>query len=192
MSDRRRPGSIIRATIQNLLTKPATIEYPTATAKPQVEKHYRGRLVYSPEKCIGCRLCMMDCPTGALTVVNEGTRENRQMHATLDVSRCIFCCQCVDSCRHGCLSYSQDIDLAVTDKSRLSVNLNADSAARAAAAPADAAAAKPAAPAAKPAAAPAPAENPAAPAAAPAKEPAAPANAAPAAAAKPAEPEPRA
>jgi formate hydrogenlyase subunit 6/NADH:ubiquinone oxidoreductase subunit I len=125
VSDRRRPGSIIRATIQNLMTKPATIEYPTASSKPQVEKHYRGRLVYHPESCIGCRLCMMDCPTGALSVVNEGTREARKMRATLDVSRCIFCCQCVDSCRHGCLSYTQDIDLAATDKSQLLVNIAA-------------------------------------------------------------------
>ncbi len=128
MSDHRRPGSIIRATIQNLMTKPATIEYPTAASKPHVEKHYRGRLEYHADGCIGCRLCMMDCPTGALTVVNEGTKENRKMHATLDVSRCIFCCQCVDSCRHGCLSFSQNIDLAVTDKEKLRVDLNTDSA----------------------------------------------------------------
>lgn len=131
MSTHRRPGSIVRATLRNLMTKPATIEYPTAASKPKVEKNYRGRLLYNPQGCIGCRLCMMDCPTGALTIINDGTKEEKKMRAMLDVSRCIFCCQCVDSCRHGCLANSQDVDLAVTDKTKLEINLGEATAAEA-------------------------------------------------------------
>lgn len=122
MSIHRKPGRITRVTVKNLFSAPATISYPTASSAPKVEKGYRGRLVYRPENCINCTLCMKDCPTGAIRIINDGTKEQKKMRAELDLGRCIFCCQCVDSCRRGCISFTQDIDLSADDKQKLKIN----------------------------------------------------------------------
>lgn len=128
MSQHRKPGSITRYTVKNLFAKPATISYPGAENEPKVEKAYRGRLVYRPENCVNCTLCMKDCPTGALKIINDGTREAKKMRAELDLSRCIFCCQCVDSCRRGCLGFTQEINLSADQKSSLLIDPKADGA----------------------------------------------------------------
>jgi len=123
VKERRKPGGITRVTVKNLFSKPATIVYPkSGSAQPQVEKHYRGRLLYQPDNCVNCRLCMKDCPTGALTIINDGTREDKKMRAELNLGLCIFCCQCVDSCRRGCLSFSQEVNLVAPDKAGLTVD----------------------------------------------------------------------
>jgi formate hydrogenlyase subunit 6/NADH:ubiquinone oxidoreductase subunit I len=116
---RRLPGRIVGMTLGNLFHEPATIKYPAVGEKPAVEKNYRGRLRYDSTSCVNCGLCMKDCPTGALKIINDGTREDKKMRAELNVSKCIFCCQCVDSCHKNCLSFSQDIDLSVMEKDKL-------------------------------------------------------------------------
>ncbi len=116
------PGRIALQAIKNLFEKPATISYAGKGA-PQVEKNYRGRIVYDRTNCINCSMCMRDCPTGAIKVVNEGTKEDKKMRAFLDVGLCIFCCQCVDSCPKNCLSNSPSVDLASLEKKDLSIEL---------------------------------------------------------------------
>lgn len=116
------PGKITREAIRNLFHKPATIAY-LGTGTPDIGQRYRGRIQYDPANCVNCRLCMRDCPTGALTIINEGTRTERKMKAVLNIGHCIFCCQCVDSCAKKCLTYSQDIDFATTNKEDLTVEL---------------------------------------------------------------------
>lgn len=118
--DHRVPGRIMGMTLKTLFRKPSTITYPAAGSEPAVEKNYRGRLTYDPTSCVGCRLCMKDCPTGALTI----TKAEDGMHATLDMAHCIFCCQCVDSCHKKCLSFTQKVDLAERDKSKLCIKLD--------------------------------------------------------------------
>ncbi len=67
----------------------------------------------TPQNCINCVLCMRDCPTGAITIENKGTKEEKDMHAYLNVGRCVFCCQCVDTCPKKCLQLQQsDVMLA--------------------------------------------------------------------------------
>ncbi|MDP4132520.1 MAG: 4Fe-4S binding protein [Bacillota bacterium] len=116
------PGRITFRAIKNLFKKPATTSY-AGKGKPCVEKKYRGRICYDKTDCINCGLCMRDCPTGALKIINEGTKEDKKLKAVLNVGHCIFCCQCVDSCMKKCLTYSQDIDFATTNKADLTVEL---------------------------------------------------------------------
>ena len=107
---RERPGGLAGLAILNLFRKPAT-----QTAQFGVEgiqKGYRGRLLYDPTTCINCVMCMRDCPTGAITIENHGTKEEKDMHAYLNVGRCIFCCQCADTCPKKCISFSSDVLLA--------------------------------------------------------------------------------
>ena len=115
-------GKITFEALQNLFHKPATTSY-LGKGIADIEKRYRGRIQYDAAHCVNCRLCMRDCPTGALQIINDGTKEDRKMKAVLNIGHCIFCCQCVDSCPKKCLSYSQDIDFARTNKADLTVEL---------------------------------------------------------------------
>lgn len=115
------PGKIVARAITSAFKKPATIKYPKS--KPDIAPSYRGRLIYSPTNCIDCMMCMRDCPTGAITIKNLGTKENKEMHAYLNIGRCIFCCQCVDTCPKKCLSFSQDIMLSKLNRDNLTIEL---------------------------------------------------------------------
>jgi formate hydrogenlyase subunit 6/NADH:ubiquinone oxidoreductase subunit I len=118
---RHLPGRIGKMAMHNLMQKPATVNYPKGSIDQF--RGYRGKLTYDPTNCIDCKMCERDCPTGAIKIINEGTRQDRKMKAVLNVGHCVFCCQCVDSCPKKSLSCSQDYDLANTDKSKLKGNL---------------------------------------------------------------------
>jgi len=117
----KKPGKIVKMAIENLFKQPATISYPNGAL--QIADNYRGRIVYDATNCIGCGMCVRDCPAGALIIVNEGTKTDRKMKAVLNVGHCIFCCQCVDSCPKKCLSYTRKIDLSTVNKDELKVQL---------------------------------------------------------------------
>jgi pyruvate formate lyase activating enzyme len=51
--------------------------------------------MFTPDKCIGCKACYNNCPTGALTF------ENRQRN--YDKSKCVLCGKCVSVCPGGAL-----------------------------------------------------------------------------------------
>lgn len=120
--EKKGPGKLSKEALKNLFENPTTTSY-AGKGKINVERGYRGRLQYDPTKCINCRLCMKDCPTGAITIINEGTKEDKKMKAVLNVGHCIFCCQCVDSCNTGSLTFSQDVDFARLNKKDLTVEL---------------------------------------------------------------------
>jgi formate hydrogenlyase subunit 6/NADH:ubiquinone oxidoreductase subunit I len=115
------PGIITDMAIKNFFKKPATIKYPKG--EMDIVKNYRGKILYDPSNCIGCSLCMRDCPAGAIKIINEGTKENKIMKAELNVGHCIYCCQCVDSCPKKCITFSTNIDLSSLGKDNLKVQL---------------------------------------------------------------------
>jgi formate hydrogenlyase subunit 6/NADH:ubiquinone oxidoreductase subunit I len=118
---KERLGKLAGTALRNLFRTPATLDHRNAI--PDEENKIRGRLCFFPEKCVGCKLCMMDCPTGALKIENLGSKEDKKMRAVLDIGHCVFCCQCVDSCKRGCLHFSSDIKLAKMNKKDLTVEL---------------------------------------------------------------------
>lgn len=116
-----KPGAMAGELLRHLWREPATVLYPHE--KVTLPEKFRGRLVFVPSKCIGCRMCMRDCPSGAISIrkVADGVFE-----ADLDYSRCIFCAQCVDSCPKQALEAKAEIELAEVDRSRLKVTFTAD------------------------------------------------------------------
>ena len=89
----RRFGKMMREVLRSAFQKPATVLYPAVKVK--MPPKFRGKLAFFPERCICCKLCMRDCPTGAITIRKVA---EKQFEADIDLSKCIYCAQCVDSC----------------------------------------------------------------------------------------------
>jgi formate hydrogenlyase subunit 6/NADH:ubiquinone oxidoreductase subunit I len=116
----KRPGRMLRQILDSIFRKPATTAYPFVKAAPL--PNLRGKLRFIKERCIGCRLCMKDCPSNAITVKKVG---EKQFEMEIDLGKCIFCAQCVDSCPKDALAMSPEFELARIDRGTLKVLLDA-------------------------------------------------------------------
>ena len=97
--------------IKNMLKKPATIKYPKK--KSEISKNYRGRIVVDRPKCIGCYLCQVNCPTGAIVV------DPKDKKAYVDIGLCIFCSMCREVCPVKCIYFTNEYEKVSKDKEKL-------------------------------------------------------------------------
>ena len=111
-----RPAKMLKEVLGSIFKKPATHRYPAKSL--DMPERFRGKLKFDPAKCIGCKICMKDCPTNAITINKIG--EN-QFEAEFDLSRCIYCAQCVDTCPKKALEPTPYVELAVLDRAKLKV-----------------------------------------------------------------------
>jgi NAD(P)H-quinone oxidoreductase subunit I len=91
--------------------------YPVERISPP--ERYRGVLSYDPSTCSGCSLCVKDCPADAIELVILH-RAAKQYVFKYRKDRCIYCGQCVVSCKMNCLAMSsQDWEHASLDQNFL-------------------------------------------------------------------------
>jgi len=62
-----------------------------------------GMLLIAKEKCTGCVLCALDCPTGALVVHPSGEKDSYQLLFRQEA--CNGCGLCEKSCPEHCLQF---------------------------------------------------------------------------------------
>jgi formate hydrogenlyase subunit 6/NADH:ubiquinone oxidoreductase subunit I len=117
-----RPGKMMKQVLGSVFKKAATTTYPFGVKK-EMCKNFRGKLRFYPEKCICCKLCMRDCPSGAISVKKT---VDGKMEAEIDLARCIYCGQCVDVCPKKALESTPDFELAQVDGGKLKVVFSAD------------------------------------------------------------------
>jgi formate hydrogenlyase subunit 6/NADH:ubiquinone oxidoreductase subunit I len=115
-----RPGKMMSQVLGSLFKKPATSKYPFV--KKAMPKNFRGKLRFHPEKCIGCKMCMRDCPSGAITIRPVG---EKKFEAVIDLDKCIYCAQCVDTCPKKALEATPEFELAQLDRKKLKVVFSA-------------------------------------------------------------------
>jgi formate hydrogenlyase subunit 6/NADH:ubiquinone oxidoreductase subunit I len=111
-----RPGKMLKQVLASMFRKPATVLYPFV--KTEMPKNFRGRIKFYPERCIGCKLCMRDCPSNAIFIRKVG---EKQFEADIYSNRCIYCAQCVDTCPKKALESTPEFELAQLDQAGLKV-----------------------------------------------------------------------
>ena len=117
-----RPGKMIKEVLGSIFKKPATTKYPYV--KEETAKSFRGKLKFYPEKCIGCKMCMRDCPSNAIKIIKSS---EGKFECEIDLGKCIYCAQCVDSCPKKALEATNEFELASLDRAKLKVTLRAKS-----------------------------------------------------------------
>jgi formate hydrogenlyase subunit 6/NADH:ubiquinone oxidoreductase subunit I len=135
MPKKSRISPIFKRAASHIFTKPATTKYPFV--KPQLPEDARCKTVYEIKSCniidIGtglkggltldvksivgssCRVCVRDCPAGAIEIVEVEGKTRPQIR----LDKCIFCHQCVESCPRGAIKSSDLYELATTNKCAL-------------------------------------------------------------------------
>lgn len=114
----RKRFSLLHAIIDAVIASPDTVGYPFGELV--LPEGYRGAIVIDPDKCIGCGICVRDCPTGALQLEKKSRDEFKLIHYP---ARCAYCGQCEDSCRHGAIGHSNALVGATTKPRELVVVL---------------------------------------------------------------------
>lgn len=112
---------MIELVLRSLFLKPATVKYPFEALK--MPDKFRGKLKFFPEKCIGCLICMKDCPAKAITIKKVG---DKKFDCVIDLAKCVYCAQCVDSCPKKALEATPDFELAQLNRDKLVITFHAD------------------------------------------------------------------
>jgi formate hydrogenlyase subunit 6/NADH:ubiquinone oxidoreductase subunit I len=100
--------------LKSLFRKPFTTNYPKE--KSNVTINFRGSIHVDQKKCIACRLCEINCPTGAIIVIKE------KKYAVVDRNLCILCGLCAEVCPVNVIWFSKD-QTSVNKRSELKKQL---------------------------------------------------------------------
>ncbi len=118
---------ILKLILKNLLSKPATIQYPFEPTP--IEEDARGRHYADLSKCTGCSLCALDCPADAIEMkpIPEGyvvpKINPRKLFPVINYFRCVYCYRCVSVCPVQAYTTSSEYRLA-SDKYIYSTDLS--------------------------------------------------------------------
>ena len=111
----KHPGKILPEVLRNARKKPATVKYPYE--RTDIPADYRGKIQFDAKSCIGCKMCMRDCPAKAIEITKVG--EEKIFKATFHLDKCIYCAQCVDSCPRKALTSTPEFELANYQRDKL-------------------------------------------------------------------------
>ena len=110
--------------------RPVTIRYPEEKRKlPERSRgrHYLTKWEDGLERCVGCELCAIVCPSQAIYVKPAAnTPDNKHSHGEryasdfqINMLRCIYCGYCEEACPTGAIILSNEYELSATTRGDL-------------------------------------------------------------------------
>ena len=103
--------------------KPVTIRYPEerrVLPKRSRGRHYLTKWKDGKERCVGCELCAIVCPSQAIYVKPaandpEAPHSHGERYASdfqINMLRCIYCGYCEEACPTGAIILSNEFELS--------------------------------------------------------------------------------
>ncbi len=100
---------------KHLFKRPVTLEYPEK--KRILNDVFRGKPEVSG--CIGCGICQMVCPSGAISIKKD--ENGKVIEYKFDLKKCIICGNCSYYCPKGAIKMTKEYELASDDKKDLTL-----------------------------------------------------------------------
>jgi Formate hydrogenlyase subunit 6/NADH:ubiquinone oxidoreductase 23 kD subunit (chain I) len=125
----------MKTSIKVYFRKKVTEQYPENRKELKMFDRFRGTLTMphnekNEHHCIACGLCDIACPNDTIKVISKNIEtEDGKKKRILDryeynLGSCIFCMLCVNACPHDAITFDQDFEHAVFDRSKLIMKLN--------------------------------------------------------------------
>lgn len=127
----------MKTSIKVFFRKKVTEQYPENRSTLKMFERYRGTLTMphnenNEHKCVACGICQMSCPNGTINVISkmvdteDGKKKKILDRYEYNLGSCMFCMLCVNACPHDAITFDQNFEHAVFDKSKLMMKLNHD------------------------------------------------------------------
>lgn len=128
-------GTGLKTTMREFFTPKITEQYPENRKELKMFDRFRGTLVMPHDeegrnRCIACGLCQMACPNGSIKITSEtvtteeGKKKKILARYEYNLGSCMFCQLCVNACPHDAITFGQEFEHAVFDRSKLVKTLN--------------------------------------------------------------------
>ena len=125
----------MKTTMKVYFRKKVTEQYPENRKELKMFDRFRGTLTMphneqNEHRCIACGLCQNACPNNTIKVISEtieteeGKKKKILARYEYDLGSCIFCQLCVNACPHDAITFDQNFEHAVFDRSKLILRLN--------------------------------------------------------------------
>lgn len=125
----------MKTSIKVYFRKKTTEKYPENRKELKLSERFRGTLTMihneqNEHHCVACGLCQMACPNGTIRVISktieteDGKKKKMLDRYEYDLGSCMFCQLCVNACPHHAITFDQQFEHAVFDRSKLVMKLN--------------------------------------------------------------------
>lgn len=116
--------------LKYMFKKPVTLRYPEEKRKLPVRsrgRHYLTKWNDGLERCVGCELCAIVCPSQAIYVkaaanLPDEVHSHGERYASdfqINMLRCIFCGYCEEACPTGAIVLGNDYELSAFSRLEL-------------------------------------------------------------------------
>jgi NADH-quinone oxidoreductase subunit I len=120
----------------NFVRPKVTEQYPENRGKSFPHERMRGLLIMPHNednfhKCTACGICEMNCPNGTIQIISKkevdeetGKEKKALDRFVFDLSSCIFCALCTETCPQDAIEWSTNFEHALFTRSKLIHDLN--------------------------------------------------------------------